>query len=39
MKYLSEFFAPYDSFSETNILLTSKSCILIVSCFRKNCFC
>ena len=24
MKYLSEFFVPYDSFFETNILLTSK---------------
>ena len=28
MKYLSEFFVPYDSFLETNILLTSKPCIL-----------
>ena len=28
MKYLSEFFVPYDSFLETNILLTSKSCNL-----------
>ena len=28
MKYLSEFFGPYDSFLETNILLTSKSCKL-----------
>ena len=25
MKYLREFFAPYDFFLETNILLTSKS--------------
>ena len=25
MKYLSEFFVPYDSFLETNILLTSMS--------------
>ena len=25
MKYLSEFFAPYDYFLETNILLTSMS--------------
>ena len=25
MKYLSEFFVPYDSFFEANILLTSKS--------------
>ena len=25
MKYLSEFFVPYDSFLETNILLASKS--------------
>ena len=24
MNYLSEFFVPYDSFLETNILLTSK---------------
>ena len=39
MKYLSEFFVPYDSFLETNILLTSKSCILIVSYFCRNCFC
>ena len=28
MKYLSEFFVPYDSFLETNTLLTSKSYIL-----------
>ena len=28
MKYLSEFFVPYYSFLGTNILLTSKSCIL-----------
>ena len=28
MKYLSEFFVPYDSFLEINILLTSKSCKL-----------
>ena len=28
MKYLSEFFVPYDTFSGTNILLTCKSCIL-----------
>ena len=28
MKYLSEFFVPYDSFLETNILLTSMSCKL-----------
>ena len=28
MKYLSEFVVPYDSFLETNILSTSKSCIL-----------
>ena len=26
MKCLSEFFEPYDSFLETNILLTSNSC-------------
>ena len=28
MKYLSEFFVPYDSFLEANILLTSMSRIL-----------
>ena len=28
MKYLSEFFVPYESVLETNILLTSKSCVL-----------
>ena len=28
MKYLSEVFVPCDSLSETNILLTSKSCKL-----------
>ena len=28
MKYLSELFVPCDSFLETNILLTSKWCIL-----------
>ena len=28
MKYLVEFFVPYDSFLETNILLTSMSCKL-----------
>ena len=28
MKYLSEFFVPYDSFLESNILLAFKSCIL-----------
>ena len=28
MKYLSEFFAPYDSFLEANILLISMSSIL-----------
>ena len=28
MKYLSEFFVKYESFLETNILLTSKSCEL-----------
>ena len=28
MKYLSDLFVPHDSFLETNILLTSKSCIL-----------
>ena len=28
MKCLSEFFVPYDSFLETNILLASKSCKL-----------
>ena len=27
MNYLSEFFVPYDSLLETNILVTSKSCI------------
>ena len=27
MKYLSELFEPCDSFLQTNILLTSKSCI------------
>ena len=39
MKYLSEFFVPYDSFLETNILLTSKSCILNVFPFCKYYFC
>ena len=39
MKYLSEFFVPSDSFLETNILLTSKSCILKVSCSYKKYFC
>ena len=29
MKYLSEFCIPYDSFLETNTLLTSKSCIFL----------
>ena len=28
MKYLSDFFVPYDSFLETNILLASMSCKL-----------
>ena len=28
MNYLSECFVPYNSFLETNILLTSKSCKL-----------
>ena len=28
MKYLSEFLKPYDSFLETNIVLTSRSYIL-----------
>ena len=28
MKYFGEFFVPYDSFFETSILLTSKSCKL-----------
>ena len=34
MKYLDEFFLPYDSFSETNILLTSMSSIdcMFLSC-------
>ena len=33
MKYLDEFFVPYDSSFETNILLAS-----IFSCFCKNSF-
>ena len=38
MKYLSEFFVPYDSFLETNILLTSKSFILNTLLFVKSTF-
>ena len=33
MKYFNEFFVPYDSFLETNILLTSKPCTLNSSLF------
>ena len=33
MKYLSEFFVPYDSFLEANILLTSNSSKLKSFCF------
>ena len=36
MKYLSEFFMPYDSFLETNVLLTSKSCKLNSFLFLKK---
>ena len=39
MKYLSEFFVPYDSFLETNILLTFKSRKLNSFCFYKSYFC
>ena len=39
MKDLSEFFVPYDSFLETNILLTSKSCILNNFFLYKSYFC
>ena len=36
IKYLIEFFAPYDSSLETNILLTSMSCILVTFLFLKK---
>ena len=39
MKYLSELFVPYDSFLETDILLTFKSCILNRFLLCKNYFC
>ena len=33
IKYLNEFLLPYDSFVETNILLTSMSSILFIALF------
>ena len=36
MKYLDEFFVPYDSYFETNILLASKSCILNIFLFLQK---
>ena len=38
MKYLSEFLVPYDSVLETNLLLTSKSCILNSLLFLQKVF-
>ena len=35
-KYLSEFFVPYNSFLETNILSTSKQCILNIFLFLQK---
>ena len=39
MKYLSEFFVPYDSFFETNILLASMPFKLNKFYFYKSYFC
>ena len=39
MKYLSEFFVPYNSFLETNILLTSMSFKSNNFLLLKNYFC
>ena len=38
IKYLNEFFVPYGSSLETNILLKSMPSILITFCFRKSHF-
>ena len=38
IKYLNEFFVPYDSFLETNILLTSKTYIKYFLVFIKITF-
>ena len=38
IKYLNEFFVPYDSSLETNILSTSMPSIFVTFCFYKSLF-